>query len=190
MAPNPGIPSVHTSPVNTIKTQTDNEPHESDMQSFHLICNELYGTDSQTDDWQTDDCDTGNNDGNSQNTKDDQTSVNCMHENGDTKHTNKGQNTPSQHTESIDSNDTTQWEEFQNNYLAIINAVRESGVPNFMGLRIPLPTKINIQLLDSLLRESPDRYMVDFFKFGWPISRDPLAPDPVPTYENHAVQGN
>ncbi len=77
------------------------------------------------------------------------------------------------------------YEEYEKFYMDTIHKVRETGLPNILGARIPLPTTINLELLDSLLRNSDDRYIVEFIKYGWPISRDPQAPDPVPTYSNH-----
>ena len=60
--------------------------------------------------------------------------------------------------------------------LAIINKVHESGVPNYKGVRHPLPTNFNIALLQNLLIDYADREVVDLLLYGFPIQRDESTP--------------
>ena len=62
----------------------------------------------------------------------------------------------------------------------------KKGYPNAWGARIPVESNWNIQLFDSLLHNYHDREVITWLKYGWPISRPPNIPDPVPVYENHA----
>ena len=69
--------------------------------------------------------------------------------------------------------------------LIIAHRVIKTGVPNRWGLRIPLSTNWNIELLDSLLKDYHDWEIVEWLKFGFPISYDRFRPDPVPNNVNH-----
>ena len=48
--------------------------------------------------------------------------------------------------------------------------VRESGVPNCQGLRIPVDTKINIAGMRELAHDYEDQEALDFLEFGFPIN--------------------
>lgn len=69
--------------------------------------------------------------------------------------------------------------------LRLATLVRESGMPNVYGLRIPVASTWNFRLLASLVNNSSDREVVLFLRYGWPLNREM----PVPltcTYGNHA----
>ena len=63
--------------------------------------------------------------------------------------------------------------------------VTDSGLPNKFGCRIPLNTKFNITLLSDLLVDYWDREILEWLMFGFSVSRDNDAPDPVPSTTNH-----
>ena len=62
----------------------------------------------------------------------------------------------------------------------------QEGYPNAWGARIPLETNWNLELLASLLEGYEDKVVVDWLRYGWPISRSPNWKDPIPTFKNHA----
>ncbi len=47
-------------------------------------------------------------------------------------------------------------------------AIRASGLPNYMSCRIPIPSKINVDYLQDNLKDYEDKEVVEFAKFGWP----------------------
>ena len=49
-------------------------------------------------------------------------------------------------------------------------AVRLSGLPNARGCRIRIPTTLNISYLDANLVGYGDPEVLEFLKFGWPVS--------------------
>ena len=50
-------------------------------------------------------------------------------------------------------------------------SVRASGKPNYLEARVPVPTHWDLDLLDSLLEDYADKLVVDFLRYGWPMSR-------------------
>ncbi len=52
--------------------------------------------------------------------------------------------------------------------LEVHRLVLASGVPNYMGCRIPLCTKLNIPFLIDSLSDYYDKEIVDFMEFGFP----------------------
>ena len=54
-------------------------------------------------------------------------------------------------------------------YVNLHDRVVESGLPNCLGLRVPLPTKFNIPWLRAELLDYDDRVVADMLQFGWPI---------------------
>ena len=69
-------------------------------------------------------------------------------------------------------------------HLWLAHLVMLSGKPNRFGCRIPLNTNWNLQLLESLLQDYPDKGIVEWLRFGFPISRDTL-PKVLPATSNH-----
>ena len=47
-----------------------------------------------------------------------------------------------------------------------------SGLPNNKGLRIPLPSKLNIAEWQSSLQDYHDNVIVDYLEFSWPVGYD------------------
>ena len=47
-----------------------------------------------------------------------------------------------------------------------------SGLPNYKGLRIPLPSKLNIAQWRSSLQDYHDNVIVDYLEFSWPVGYD------------------
>ena len=50
--------------------------------------------------------------------------------------------------------------------------LRASGLPNFLGLRIPLQTQLNIPAWRFYLRDYFDQQLVDLMEFGFPLDFD------------------
>ena len=57
--------------------------------------------------------------------------------------------------------------------LQTIFSVRASGKPNYLGALVPVPTYWDLDLLENLLEDYEDK-LVDFFRYGWPMSRSIL----------------
>jgi hypothetical protein len=66
----------------------------------------------------------------------------------------------------------------------IYEAVRAFSRPNFLGARVPVPSGLNIEAWEQLLKTYPDRDLVQFLKFGWPINYC-SEEIPWPTWNNH-----
>ena len=58
--------------------------------------------------------------------------------------------------------------------LQTIFSVRASGKPNYLEARVPVPTHWDLDLLDGLLEDYEDKLVVDFLRYGWPMSRSIL----------------
>lgn len=56
------------------------------------------------------------------------------------------------------------------NELQICELVELSGVPNFQGCRIELATHFCLDRWEELLREYPDKQVIDLLRYGFPIS--------------------
>ncbi len=63
-------------------------------------------------------------------------------------------------------------------------AVIASGVPNFVGCRVPLQTKLNIDFFRKELDDYPNKQVVEFLEFGFPTGAMGLIPENPPC-ENH-----
>ena len=50
--------------------------------------------------------------------------------------------------------------------------VRESGVSNFLGLKIPIPTQLKVDRWRYHLRDYFDQQLPDFIEFGFPLDFD------------------
>ena len=69
--------------------------------------------------------------------------------------------------------------------LELIKLVAATGKTNIDEARIPVGTKWNLELLDSLLWEYDDHIIIEYLRYGWPINRDRGAGDPEPATSNH-----
>ena len=68
--------------------------------------------------------------------------------------------------------------------ILLANMVTNSGVHNRWGCRIPVKSNWNVNLFDSLLSEYHDREILEFLRYGFPISWE--GKDyPVPANTNH-----
>lgn len=56
--------------------------------------------------------------------------------------------------------------------IKLAELVIQSRKYNYEGLRIPLKTRWNTDLLAEMLQGCPDEEVLQFIKFGWPIDRD------------------
>lgn len=61
------------------------------------------------------------------------------------------------------------------------------GLPNFLGVHIPVPTSLNLDLWHSLLVEYSDSVVCEFLQFGWPVgfNYDEFSFAPMTTFRNH-----
>ena len=62
----------------------------------------------------------------------------------------------------------------ESNPLQTIFSVRASGKPNYLGARVPVPTHWDLDLLENLLADFEVKLVVDFLRYGWPMSRSIL----------------
>lgn len=70
--------------------------------------------------------------------------------------------------------------------LLIYDIVRSSGVPNYLGARIPLPHKLCIPAWRAYLATYlADPLLCDYLAYGWPINYTSPV-NPTPTNANHA----
>ena len=47
--------------------------------------------------------------------------------------------------------------------------IARSGKPNYLGTRIPIPTKFNLKFLKNKLQNYRNRQIVEFLEFGFPL---------------------
>ena len=75
------------------------------------------------------------------------------------------------------------WAGFKTHY-TLFNKVRVTGLPNYLAARIPVPSALIITKWRELLHSYPDKKLVDYLEFGWPLDYTAPVP-PVPTLQNH-----
>ena len=63
--------------------------------------------------------------------------------------------------------------------------ILQHGYPNAYGVKIPINKKLNIKLLDKLLKDYHDRELLLFLEYGWPANRLLSAPPPSINDVNH-----
>ena len=54
-------------------------------------------------------------------------------------------------------------------YLQVVSAIRQSGVPNYRGLRVPLQSSFNWAYLKQNITGYRDQKLIDYLKFGFPL---------------------
>ena len=54
--------------------------------------------------------------------------------------------------------------------ILVCRLVEASGIPNFMGCKITLTTRLHLEMWEQLLSEYQDKAVVQFLKYGFPIS--------------------
>ena len=64
--------------------------------------------------------------------------------------------------------------------------VFSSGVPNYVGVRIPVMSGLNIPAFRSLLLAYKDKTLCDFLEFGWPVGQFHTSPAECSRPKNHA----
>ena len=70
--------------------------------------------------------------------------------------------------------------------ILLSHRIIDSGLPNRYGCRVPLHSNWNLTLMKQLLHEYHDIEIIDWLMFGFSISRNDYAADPVPATCNHA----
>ena len=71
------------------------------------------------------------------------------------------------------------------NFVAVHNTVKNSGLYNFLGCRIPVYSRLNIPFLRSSLLKYSDAQVCDLLEFGWPVGHDG-SPFRSISYRNHS----
>ena len=54
-------------------------------------------------------------------------------------------------------------------FVDVHQRVRHTGQPNYLGLRIPVPSALNTVYWRECLKDYPDRVICDYLEFGWPV---------------------
>lgn len=70
-------------------------------------------------------------------------------------------------------------------FCAMYECIRERGLPNFLGAKLPIQTDLVITKWEDLLECYHDKELVQFLKFGWPVGYNTDQP-PVSVDTNHA----
>ena len=65
---------------------------------------------------------------------------------------------------------TTECQKNQYSVLEAHKVIRESRLPNFLGCKIPVWSKLNLKFLKEQLHDYHDTNLVDFLAYGFPIS--------------------
>jgi hypothetical protein len=60
-------------------------------------------------------------------------------------------------------------------FILLHNHIRNSGVYNFQGCRIPIHSNLNIEFWRMKLVDYRDYRICDFLEFGWPLYRNALG---------------
>ena len=69
-------------------------------------------------------------------------------------------------------------------YFKIYESVRLTGLPNYMGARIPLNSGLKIDNWKLLLHGNENKHLIDLLEFGWPVNYTSKKL-PSPTFSNH-----
>ena len=54
-------------------------------------------------------------------------------------------------------------------YLDLASAVEASGVPNYKGMRVPLPSSFNLKYIEKEIQDYNDQILLDYLRFGFPL---------------------
>ena len=52
----------------------------------------------------------------------------------------------------------------------MVDVIRQTGVPNYQAAIFPLFSGLNIETWKHLLKDYPDRFLIQYLKFGFPLS--------------------
>ena len=55
-------------------------------------------------------------------------------------------------------------------YISMAKSICSTGLPNHRQARFPVHSNLNIQAWESLLKDSPNTRLLDYLKFGFPLS--------------------
>ena len=64
--------------------------------------------------------------------------------------------------------------------------VRSTGLPNYLGLRISVPSALHVPHWRECLRDYPDRIICDYLQFGWPVG---FVRDSLPVFDIRTHRG-
>ena len=54
--------------------------------------------------------------------------------------------------------------------IKVADAIRNTGLPNYQSARFPLLSGLNIEAWERLLHNYPDKFLIQYIKFGFPLS--------------------
>ena len=54
--------------------------------------------------------------------------------------------------------------------IAVADVIRQTGVPNYQAARFPLLSGLNIEAWEHPLKDYPDRFLIQYLKYGFPLS--------------------
>ena len=63
--------------------------------------------------------------------------------------------------------------------------VFQKGYPNRWGARIPINSRWNLDLMESLLKDYEDKEVVEWLRYGWPTGSLPTLAPPEMATRNH-----
>ena len=55
-------------------------------------------------------------------------------------------------------------------HLQVANVIRHTGVPNYAQARIPIVSGLNVEAWEHALMDYPDNFLIQYIKFGFPLS--------------------
>ena len=70
-------------------------------------------------------------------------------------------------------------------YLDLVQRVVRSGVPNYVGVRVPLPSVFNFDYLYRHIQAYHDKALTDYLQFGFPLDLDHNLPIRNNANDNH-----
>ena len=74
---------------------------------------------------------------------------------------------------------------FMSQVVALHEQVKEKGYPNAWNAQIPVKSSWNLEMFESLLVNYTEMDVIQWLRYGWPVSRPPNWPDPQPVMKNH-----
>jgi hypothetical protein len=74
----------------------------------------------------------------------------------------------------------------QQHFIKLQKLVQASGSPNCVSCRLAVPSRLNISVWRSFLRDYSDAKICEFMEFGWPVGYDYATYGfPVSDFRNH-----
>ena len=70
-------------------------------------------------------------------------------------------------------------------YLNLVHCVVGSGIPNYVGVRAPLPSAFNFNYIYQYIGSYHDKALLDYLRFGFPLGLDPDIPIHNNATDNH-----